>query len=93
MVAPFVREAFTMYINNRPIKDIVAYLNENHVTTCKNKHFTKTSVSAMLQIRKYMGEYRYRDVVFEDGIPAIITKEYVSYLRCKYYGTAEARKE
>ncbi len=29
----------------------------------------------MLQVRKYMGEYRYRDVVFEDGIPAIITKE------------------
>jgi DNA invertase Pin-like site-specific DNA recombinase len=75
LVAPFIREAFQMYINNRPIKDIVAYLNENHVTTCKNKPFTKTSVSAMLQVRKYMGEYRYRDVVFEDGIPAIITKE------------------
>ncbi len=28
LVAPFVREAFQMYINNRPIKDIVAYLNE-----------------------------------------------------------------
>ena len=40
----------------------------------------------MLQIRKYMGEYRYRDVVFEDGIPAIITKENVSYLLSKYYG-------
>ncbi len=75
LVAPFIHEAFTMYINNRPIKDIVAYLNENQVTTCKNKPFTKTSVSAMLQVRKYMGEYRYRDVVFEDGIPAIITKE------------------
>lgn len=29
----------------------------------------------LLKNRRYMGEYSYRDVVREDGIPAIVPKE------------------
>ena len=36
---------------------------------------TKTTVSAILQNRKHIGEYSYRDIVVPDGIPAIISKE------------------
>ena len=48
LTAPIVREAFTMYVNGRPIKDIVMYMNENGMRSSQNKPLTKTSVSAIL---------------------------------------------
>lgn len=41
------------------------------------KPLTKTSVSTILQNRKYIGEYQYRDVV-PNGIPAVISDELFS---------------
>lgn len=75
LTAPFVKEAFLMYVNGRQIKDIVEYLNDNGVRTSQKKPITKTSVSTILQNRKYVGEYQYRDIVVPDGIPSIISKE------------------
>lgn len=75
LTAPFVREAFLMYVNGNPIKDIVVYLNDNGILSSCKKPMTKTTVAAILQNRKYIGEYRYRDVLIPDGIPAIISKE------------------
>ena len=75
LIAPFIREAFLMYVSGRQIKDIVTYLNDNGVRSSQNKPITKTTVTALLQNRKYVGEYRYRDVVVPDGVPAIISKE------------------
>ena len=64
-----------MYVNGKQIKDIVTYLNENGVRSSQNKPIGKTTVTALLQNRKYIGEYRYRDVVVPNGVPAIISKE------------------
>ena len=75
LTAPFVREAFLMYVNGKPIKDIVVYLNDNGILSSCKKPITKTTVAAILQNRKYIGEYRYRDVLIPDGIPSIISKE------------------
>ena len=75
LTAPFVKEAFLMYINGKHIKDIVKFFNENSVLSSQGKTMTKTTVSTILQNRKYMGEYQYRDIVVPDGVPAIITKE------------------
>lgn len=75
LTAPFVREAFLMYANGKPIKDIVVYLNDNGILSSCKKPMTKTTVAAILQNRKYIGEYRYRDVLIPDGIPSIISKE------------------
>ena len=71
LTAPFIKEAFLMYVNGRQIKDIVAYLNDNGVRSLRGK----TTVTALLQNRKYIGEYQYRDVVVPNGVPAIISKE------------------
>lgn len=54
LVAPLVREAFMMYVNGRPIKDIVNFLNDNGVVSSQGKPLTKTSVSTILQNRKYI---------------------------------------
>ncbi len=75
LIAPFVKEAFLMYVNGRQVKDIVAYLNDNGVRSSQNKPIGKTTVTALLQNRKYIGEYRYRDVVVPNGVPSIISKE------------------
>ena len=75
LTAPFVKEAFLMYVNGRHIKKIVEYFNENGIRSSRNKPMTKTTVSTILQNRKYIGEYQYRDIVVSDGIPAIISRE------------------
>lgn len=36
---------------------------------------TLNIMNHLLKNRRYMGEYSYRDVVKEDGIPAIVPKE------------------
>ncbi len=75
LTAPFVKEAFLMYINGRQLKDIAKFFNDNGVLSSRKLPMTITSVSAILQNRRYMGEYRYRDIVVPDGIPPIISKE------------------
>ena len=49
LIAPFIREAFLMYVSGRQIKDIVTYLNDNGVRSSQNKPITKTTVTALLQ--------------------------------------------
>ena len=55
---------------------------------------TRNRRNHLLKNRRYMGEYSYRDVVREDGIPAIVPKESVvlrtldtlpAYSICKRY--------
>lgn len=75
LTAPFVREAFLMYVNGKQIKEIVEFLNDSGIRSSQKKPMTKTTVSTILQNRKYIGEYQYRDVVIPDGIPAVISKE------------------
>lgn len=78
LTAPFVAQAFQMYCDGKQIKEIVEFLNEHNVKSSYNKNVTKTTVSAMLQNRKYIGEYKYRDVVIPGGVPAIISEELFS---------------
>ncbi len=75
LTAPFVTQAFQMYCDGKQIKEIVAFLNEHNVKSSYNKSVTKTTVSAMLQNRKYIGEYKYRDVVVPGGVPAIVSED------------------
>ena len=48
LTAPFVKEAFLMYVNGRHIKKIVEYFNENGIRSSRNKPMTKTTVSTLL---------------------------------------------
>ena len=75
LVAPFVKEAFLMYANGKKIKDIVEYLSDNGIVSSRGKKLTKTSMNTVLQNRKYIGEYHFRDIIIPNGIPSIISKE------------------
>ena len=41
----------------------------------RGKPFNINSFSALLKNRKYIGEYRYQDVVIEGGVPAIVPED------------------
>ena len=57
------------------MKQIADELNMKGVRTTRGGRVTLNSVTTMLHNRKYIGEYRYKDIVQPGGIPAIITVE------------------
>ena len=57
LIAPFIREAFLMYANGKKVKEIVEYFADNGILSSQKKPLSKTSVNAILQNRKYTGEY------------------------------------
>ena len=57
---------------SRPFGQI---LNGRGIRTSLGRPFTKGSFQTMLKNRRYLGEYRYKDTVIPDAIPAIIDPE------------------
>ena len=53
---------------------IITSLNERHILTQKQKPFRPNSLHSVLCNRKYIGEYRYKDIIIPDGVPSIIPK-------------------
>ena len=49
--------------------------NARGLTTRKGRPFSMSSFNALLKNRKYIGEYRYQDVVIPGGVPDIVPEE------------------
>ncbi|MFZ5974252.1 MAG: recombinase family protein [Bacillota bacterium] len=75
LTAPIVQEIFTRYADGETVKDITYSLNARGLVSSRGAAFNKNSLHDMLKNRKYIGEYRYRDIVHPDVIPSIISKE------------------
>lgn len=75
LAAPFVKDAFEMYASNMTMKEITEYLNQKGVRTSRNNNIEIRNMSVILRNRKYIGEYRYMNIVIPDGIPQIVSKE------------------
>lgn len=73
--APIVKYIFEEYAAGTPMLDIAEALNAKGYVSRDGKKFTRTSFQHILRNRAYIGEYRYKDIVFEDGIPPLISKE------------------
>ena len=73
--APIVKEIFSRYAAGEPMADIVASLNERGIKSHDGKEFRISVTGFMLKNRKYIGEYKYADVVVPGGMPAIISEE------------------
>lgn len=73
--AKTVQAIFTMYAEGKSQNEIVNYLNEQGFKTSRGNDFNKNSLSRILRNDKYIGVYRYDDVVIEDAVPPIISKE------------------
>ena len=70
--APIVEEIFTMYADGKTIKQIVDYLDAKQVHTSRGGKINFNAVQRMLSNRRYIGEYKFRDVVMPHAIPALV---------------------
>ena len=70
--APIVLDIFKMYDTGSTMKQIMEHLNALGVTTVRGKPADLNFISGILHNRKYIGEYKYRDIVVPDGIPALV---------------------
>ena len=76
LTAPIVLEMFTMYADGKTVKEISAAMNSRAVfANIKYKYTNKSSLHNLLKNRRYIGEYRYGDVVTPGGMPAIVPVE------------------
>jgi len=73
--APIVEEIFNRYINGEQVKDITASINAREIKATTGRPFNKHTVHLILRNRRYIGEYKYREIVMPNGIPAIISLE------------------
>lgn len=51
------------------------WLNEQGMKNTRQQPMTYNSVEHMLENRRYIGEFRYRDTVVPDGIPVIVPQD------------------
>ena len=73
--APLVVEVFEKYADGKSVRSIVEDFNARGLKTKRGQPFNINSFSSLLKNRKYIGEYRYQDVVIEGGVPAIVPEE------------------
>lgn len=73
--AQIVREAFSLYVKGKSIKDICDLFNNKGYRTAKGSLFNKNSFNTIFINERYIGVYKYKDVRIEGGVPAIIDKK------------------
>ena len=83
LTAPIVQEIYTRFDSGERICEIRDLLNSRGLKTHKGKPFNVGGISLILKNRKYIGEYKYGDVVIPDGIPAIIERNLFERVRLR----------
>ena len=51
------------------------WLNDSGVRNTRGQPLNFNSIQHMLSNRRYIGEYKYRDIIVPDGIPAIVPED------------------
>jgi len=73
--APVVKRIFEEYAAGKPSVEICKGLNEDGFRTLRGVQFKKNSLRSILKNQKYCGIYHYADIIDENGIPPIVSKE------------------
>lgn len=73
--ATYINEIYNAYDSGMTMKEIAEDLNNKGVSNVRGGRFTINIISKILSNRRYIGEYRFRDIVVPDGIPAIVDKD------------------
>lgn len=71
----YLKQVFNLYLSGEQVTKIAEYLNNNGFKTSRGTAFRKQSIYKLLTNEKYIGVFRYKDYVNENGIPAIIDAE------------------
>jgi len=76
VAAHVVREIFERYADGERVLDIIDDLNargiKRPISKKESRPFSRNSFSTMLSNRRYIGEYRFQDIIIPNGIPAIV---------------------
>ncbi len=72
VTAPVILETFKRYDEGATIAELVRWHREQDFRSGSGKPMRIDCVQRLLKNRRYIGEYRYREVVQPDGIPAIV---------------------
>ena len=70
-----VQRIFTEFANGKQAKQIMRELNAEKIPSSNNGEWKYQTMLSMLRNEKYIGIYKHGEVVIEDGMPAIISKE------------------
>ena len=74
---------FRMYAEGERLTDIASHLNSQGYRNRRGRPFTTNSFYNMLANEKYIGIYKYDDIVIEGGIPQMIPNEVFEAVREK----------
>lgn len=75
LVAPAVLEAFKRYAEGTSMTEIAQEMNAKGLRSAFGGKIGVDMVTRMLKNRRYIGEFKYRDIVHPRGIPPIIPDE------------------
>ncbi|MCQ2442236.1 MAG: recombinase family protein [Oscillospiraceae bacterium] len=75
LLAPIVLEVFERYAAGETIKQLCMDLDDRQIRSIKGNRIGFDTMRRMLSNRKYIGEYKYRDIVVPDAFPAIVPKD------------------
>lgn len=73
--AKVVQEVYQRYAEGEPSTKICTDLNARGIRSKTGKDFSPSVIVFMLHNRKYIGEYRFMDIVVENGVPQIVSPE------------------
>ncbi len=74
--APLVRVIYEKYAAGETLFEIIRYLNNAGYKTPRGKPFARTSLDKLLKNEKYIGIYKFKDIIYdEDAVPALIGKD------------------
>ena len=93
--AKIVQEIFQMYADGMSATQIINECNNRGYKTARGNAFNKNSLRTMLKNDRYIGIYRFADVVIEGGIPPIISRELFDKVQAmlKHNYSARARNK
>ena len=78
--AEIVREIFEEYINGKTVPEIVADLTDRGIYY-NGKPFSCNTMYKMMKAKRYAGIYYYKDKLYENIFPAIISKDTFSRIQ------------
>ena len=97
--AAVVRQIFDWYISGKTQAEIITALNKAGHRTARGNKFNKNSLHFILTNEKYIGVYKYADIVDPHGIPPIIdrktfeTAQQIALDRKRYRRVRQPKKE
>ena len=75
LTAPFILEAYKRYAEGATMTQIRDWLNEQGVRSRRGMPMNYNNVQLLLHNRRYIGEFKFRDIVIPTGIPPIVPRE------------------